>query len=871
MDNFEIGIGRSTTDPDGPNRTIRFEADRVIAAGSTSYSYIFQIEDLYIGERSEEVVPHFTIRDGETGEELFKLEAGDAAVLSPDSVGAIARTSVSYASTPEVYTASVDFNYELKHVESSDVLFTGTLSNSVQTLACTPLEPGSILTEDFCGDVLSSRGEYIILTDYREISEEDLKEQQNLLNQSNAIELNLDITTDQAADESLIEIDFLLALELKPLIYLDFSTPIPAKFKITQNSFIQFFNSDKSEKASYELDGGNFRNLSNYSLSEQKEIRDLIQATFVRSDIDVRVTLEKPVAGPYETVLFGESLFYDRNGDGSINTNPNSSDYEAYGGLARKSATTSLKQMTVDRFNEEKNGFAYILADKAIPTWRAAGWATHEIGHLYGIPHLDPLPNSSSEVMDYAIQQNVDEVFYGQPTLLDADLRDGQPGPSDGETRTNPQFHIRQYVVGEDANDIIADGLVAGNYENKRYKQPDTTVSVEFGGSDFATYSIYAKESQSNPQFGVDDHLLAVVRPTDLINGLFEFEIEPGESFEIIGSTTDDGPFDLRIAPENSKENGIFTDPEVGEIDAVFQFFDENLQQVVEVGELTVSVTDNVEPTPINFILGTEFNDGIMGTIGNDRIDALMGDDRVNSGEGNDAISGGDGNDILIGFTGDDILNGGAGRDVIRGGAGSDQAFGDAGVDIVRGGGGNDYVEGGDGGTFGDAQIVSGDRGEDEVHGGSGVDTVRGGDGNDLLYGGAGADRVVGDRGDDQIFGEDGNDVVLGAIGNDILNGGAGNDRLVGGNVNDRGGVSGGGEDIFVFTPGTGIDIVLDFEDGADLIDISAYGFSDIDPLLSTAREAASGGVILTLNQTDAVILRSNTIEELGADDFIFS
>jgi Ca2+-binding RTX toxin-like protein len=96
--------------------------------------------------------------------------------------------------------------------------------------------------------------------------------------------------------------------------------------------------------------------------------------------------------------------------------------------------------------------------------------------------------------------------------------------------------------------------------------------------------------------------------------------------------------------------------------------------------------------------------------------------------------------------------------------------------------------------------------------------TFHGDDGNDLVQGSDGNDLIAGDAGNDRLFGGLGNDQLDGGADNDLLVGGAGADRLAGGS----------GRDIFVFTSAElgssragAHDVVTDFTQGSDLIDIS--------------------------------------------------
>lgn len=104
----------------------------------------------------------------------------------------------------------------------------------------------------------------------------------------------------------------------------------------------------------------------------------------------------------------------------------------------------------------------------------------------------------------------------------------------------------------------------------------------------------------------------------------------------------------------------------------------------------------------------------------------------------------------------------------------------------------------------------------DTLSGGTGNDLISGGGGNDTLLGRAGNDRLNGGGGDDILRGGGGRDLLVGGNGNDQLSGGSGNDVLIGGAGSDR----------FLFVnAGDGVDTIVDFTVGEDLIQIStAFG-----------------------------------------------
>ena len=121
-----------------------------------------------------------------------------------------------------------------------------------------------------------------------------------------------------------------------------------------------------------------------------------------------------------------------------------------------------------------------------------------------------------------------------------------------------------------------------------------------------------------------------------------------------------------------------------------------------------------------------------------------------------------------------------------------------------------------------------------------------GGDGNDILYGHAGADRISGDNG---------NDYIVGGSGDDTLTGGSGNDQ-------------------FVFGPRDGNyeDVIIDFNDGADRLDLKRFttlhSLDDLDLFLS--EDGTDSTIDLTAHGGGAIVLADFT-GTLSADDVLFA
>ncbi|KPF62177.1 hypothetical protein IP88_15265 [alpha proteobacterium AAP81b] len=257
-----------------------------------------------------------------------------------------------------------------------------------------------------------------------------------------------------------------------------------------------------------------------------------------------------------------------------------------------------------------------------------------------------------------------------------------------------------------------------------------------------------------------------------------------------------------------------------------------------------------------------ERSDAVYG-VGNSAGNRIFGNAAVN------ALFGVDGNDSLNGAAGSDFLFGGAGNDTLIGGASfdTDQLVGDEGNDLLNaasGLGDFDLLYGGTGNdvywvdTFADAT----DEGLFE-----GIDTVIAfiPDGGYFLY--ANVENLT--LGGTTSFGV-GNDLANILTGNNSLNifyGGEGNDTIDGGGGTDYL-VGQGGADVFKLRPGTEFDWIVDFQQGIDRIDLSAFGFTNTSQL--AARLTDFGGTaVVDLGDGDLLAIFGIAAASLTVGDFI--
>ena len=103
---------------------------------------------------------------------------------------------------------------------------------------------------------------------------------------------------------------------------------------------------------------------------------------------------------------------------------------------------------------------------------------------------------------------------------------------------------------------------------------------------------------------------------------------------------------------------------------------------------------------------------------------------------------------------------------------------------------------------------------------------------NNEINGGSGDDAIYGEQGRDILNGGDGDDEIYGGEDKDTINGGEGDDWLDGGT----------GDDTFVFEPGNGNDVIMDFETGATGDKIILKGFKNADGLDLTSTSGITVG-----------------------------
>jgi len=351
----------------------------------------------------------------------------------------------------------------------------------------------------------------------------------------------------------------------------------------------------------------------------------------------------------------------------------------------------------------------------------------------------------------------------------------------------------------------------------------------------------------------------------------------------------------------------------------------DNVENLSLLGSAAIDGTGNALA---NVITGNGAANALLGLGADDVLVGAGGDDVVNGGAGGDDMAGGAGNDrYLVDDAGDRVHE-------VAGEGDADTVV--TVIDYVLPHAVERLTLSGtapvDGTGNADANIIVGNQGANRLVGLGGDDRLLGNGGDDILIGGTGADVMIGGAGDDRylvddlgdrvteigpegladtivasvtwtlptyverltligdaaidgtgsgkaniINGNDAANVLAGLDADDRLNGGGGGDRLIGGSGDDVL-IGGGGADVFVFDASSGSDRVSDFDadaaGGQDLLDVSAFGWTDFADLVAAGTTFTETGNSTTVGfggSSAKVRLIGVSTADLGQEDFLFA
>jgi Ca2+-binding RTX toxin-like protein len=272
-----------------------------------------------------------------------------------------------------------------------------------------------------------------------------------------------------------------------------------------------------------------------------------------------------------------------------------------------------------------------------------------------------------------------------------------------------------------------------------------------------------------------------------------------------------------------------------------------------------------------NAFVGASGSDGFTGGGGADSYNSGAGDDylyidhfdtAINAGAGYDAVFVQDATGVnlnlgaaqvewVYAWTGNDTLNASTSTVGVA-------LFGEAGADVISGSAFNDYV------YFDGLDFINAGAGRDALfyYQGTGQALAN----LNLNVAAANAEYVIVGAGNDTLFNTGSSTAVslLGGAGNDTLTGGLGNDYLYG----DLG-AGNFGNDVFVVTNNAQSDVILDFANGADRLNVHNTGFATFAQIQAAATDNGFGAVI-NFGGGNTVTLYNFALGNLDVSDIIF-
>lgn len=506
----------------------------------------------------------------------------------------------------------------------------------------------------------------------------------------------------------------------------------------------------------------------------------------------------------------------------------------------------------------------------------------HEFGHILGLNHLGPYNGSA----DFGVDNYFSNDSY-QVSVMSYFSQTENPN-------VDASF---AYLAGP----MIADILAIQDF----YGAPDEN-SVTGGDT------VYGLNSNLGNYMDTLFDALATGATLNVIEGnRVAFTIYDQGGTDLIDLSFADSSTDVTL----NLNEGVFSDygTHIGAFNIAIGTVIENASTGAGDDTITGNDADNVlrGGSGADQLFGGAGDDKIYSGKGNDYADLGEGDDYVRVGGGVEEFHGGAGkdyisyydstdgvninlatnevsgswavNDTISGFesvsgskTGDDKIHGTSGSNTIKTYGGDDRVYAGKGTDRVELGSGNDYVRVGggkeyfDGGSGKDYISYYDSKGgiridleADSVSGSWAVnDTIKNFEsasgsktGADTMLGTSGSNTLKSYGGNDKLYGRSGDDKLYGGDGEDRFDGGAGTDLLYGG----------ADADTFHFDHGEDHDIIKDFENNVDVIQLDNFGFASKDEAFSFATQSGED-VVFDFGDGDMLTVENATIGQLQND-----
>lgn len=250
-------------------------------------------------------------------------------------------------------------------------------------------------------------------------------------------------------------------------------------------------------------------------------IKDAVEDIFQQAGANVVVTTTRP-AGPSKTLYFSSKIVAPTLYGANYESLPNRFDEDA-----QRSAVVFVDSLP----GSTPSNTVSIIAQAA----------AHELGHEFGLRHVEPNP---SEIMgnEFAALNGMSPVFNNQVSEITDKV------PFLGGTH-NPVYHLQRYVNGLSDQELKDEGILPGTWDQGLLERISEQVS--FSSTSLTLYDAYIVSAESINDSTSSNSIAHFDQITLAQLSQYLFSIDQGEAFEFFASLTPGGQLNVTLSTGN--------------------------------------------------------------------------------------------------------------------------------------------------------------------------------------------------------------------------------------------------------------------------------------------------------------------------------